>query len=373
MHWRAVKSQAISARLGMLRLLSSVAPMIALLGHPRFALAQVSPSAKAEAVEHYNSGFDAMVRGDRERAYSELTASWKLDPSAETAGLLGQTECNVCASRSAAGYCELYVDAARHLTFALNNIPAAHRADTPVKLNSLLAEVKAQIGRLQIEAPAAAQVFVDGKMVGIAPISGDIFVAPGTHAVEARLNGTQLPSEHIDIEKGSVQRVRIANASPDNADKLILANQPGTASKNALPEAKSKRSIEPRTVTLWTGVGVTLAAAGIGSLFAIKASSANDDAKNARFSLGTQANRTACDAPSPESASACNDLSSALDRRNSHHRAQNISFVVAGVSAVATAILFYAWPTARDGARSALRVAPSLSPSVSGLDIYAVF
>jgi hypothetical protein len=64
----------------------------------------------------------------------------------------------------------------------------------------LLTETKT--GHLSVTVTGGdAHVFVDGQDVGPAPYEGD--VAPGTHAVEARGNGTFASADHVDVARRS--------------------------------------------------------------------------------------------------------------------------------------------------------------------------
>ena len=201
--------------------------VLTLLGGAQTAAAQSAPSSAA--AEHHNQGRAAMARGERELAYAELTQAWDLEPSGDTAGLLGQVERRLCVLRSPTTYCDLYPDAARHLSFALRHLPPTYEADTPAKLKSWLTDVKTQVGTLQIQAPSGAEVWVDGKSLGTAPLTEDVFVAPGTHTVEARSNGVQLTRQHVDIAKGGLQ-------------SIVLSDRPTARAKPARVPAVSSRA-----------------------------------------------------------------------------------------------------------------------------------
>jgi PEGA domain-containing protein len=68
-------------------------------------------------------------------------------------------------------------------------LPAAWipRQATLAKIDELMAIALAKVGTVTIEAPEGADVLLDGRAVGRAPLREPIFVDPGDHAFEVRL------------------------------------------------------------------------------------------------------------------------------------------------------------------------------------------
>jgi len=286
-----------------------------------------------------------MMRGDRDRAYAELTQAWRLQQTSETAGLLGQVERKLCLDRSPTTYCDLYVDAARHLSFALATLPETARADTLAKVKAWLAEVKLQVGTLQLEAPTGAEVSVDGKTVGVAPIKEEVFVVPGTHTVVARANGAQLASEHIDIAKGGVQTVR-----------LLPANSAEVASKGSSPNIDSPVSPKPNgaqrpsLVPAYVLGGVVVVSLGAGFIFRASANSAERTGKD--LASGIPADGCAA---TPRAAN-CDAIRSEAESHDAKTTASNVSFIAAGVSAAAAIgyATYALWPRRESSTTAAM-------------------
>jgi len=360
----AIRPLQITSRASMPRLLSSLALASLLVGRPRAASAE--ESSAWQATLHYNQGHDAMMHGDRERAYAELTQAWRLQQTSETAGLLGQVERKLCLERSPTAYCELYVDAASHLSFARRELPESHPADAPAKLERWLAEVKLQVGTLQLEAPTGAEVLVDGKTVGVAPIKGDVFVAPGTHTVAARANGAQVASEHVDIAKGGVQTVRLL---PQKADTPSPAAIGGSGSAGADAASTDSRSAHhPTLMPAYILGGVAVVSLGAGFLFLASANSAEQSARD----LASDISAGGC-AGTPAAAN-CAAISDKADSHDAKMNASRVAFIGAGVSAAAALgyVAYALWP--RQAKREeTTHVAISLSPTSTAVQISGSF
>jgi serine/threonine-protein kinase len=56
---------------------------------------------------------------------------------------------------------------------------------------------------LQVKAPAGAWLFVDGKEVGMAPLSSPVLVEHGHHVITARVNGQAPLRREVDVTAGS--------------------------------------------------------------------------------------------------------------------------------------------------------------------------
>ncbi|HKO53853.1 MAG TPA: hypothetical protein VJV79_39370, partial [Polyangiaceae bacterium] len=117
----------------------------------------------------------------------------------------------------------------------------------------------------------------------------------------------------------------------------------------------------------WSGVGVTAVALGIGVGFALKGAAADNRAEEAR---GTYPPGTC---PSLDSSSPCNEIDEALSDRESANKIANVSFIVAGVAAVATATMFFVWPRRHNGTAGHVQIVPIATRDTGGLMVNASF
>ncbi|HET7544055.1 MAG TPA: PEGA domain-containing protein [Polyangiaceae bacterium] len=337
--------------------------IVALLCLSSVAMA-APPDADARRAA-YLEGDRALVAKDWAGAETIFKKLWVEGATYDVALSLGQAEFRQ----------NKYRDAAEHLEYAIANYPPREKTDTLERAKKFLSLAAKQVGTLHITVDQkGAQMLIDGEPIGTSPLPGNTYVDAGAHTVEARLADHAPARQEISVTAGASANVElkftgpvlltgIETAGPAPAVGAGLDGQNPTANP---PAETQKRGVEARTVALWSGVGVTAVALGVGVGFAFKASAASDDFKSLDSTLGPND----CSAPA---APACADLQKALDDRNAANRVKNVSFVVAGVAAVATASMFFLWPSRRGGTARELRVLPIATQNTGGLLINGNF
>ena len=68
--------------------------------------------------------------------------------------------------------------------------------------------LKERPASLSFQAPAGAQISVDGRLVGITPLPVPIEVPPGGHVVSVALNGHEAFSTEVDLERGERRSIQ---------------------------------------------------------------------------------------------------------------------------------------------------------------------
>lgn len=267
----------------------------------------------------------------------------------------------------------------RYMAFAVANIPPKEKTRAVEGLRTALNEMKAGVGTLLISVNKDhAEVLADGHVVGSSPLETDTFLDPGPHVLQARLGNAVSAKETVEVEAGktynvallvdpSIKAAPIAAPVATQDDKL---NEPPPVQQTP-PEAShsDSGSVQPRTIALIAGASVTAIAAGVGIVFALKASSHNQDAKNIGGSLGPEE----CSNPMGTSISQCSELETSLNSRDSASRVEAVSFGIAGVAAVTTAVLYFAWPRQRTGSTSQFQVTPLATSRAGGLILTGSF
>jgi hypothetical protein len=112
------------------------------------------------------------------------------------------------------GDCELQIgqvrEAAEHLAYAIREFPLSGKTALRERLQKRFAEAREQVGILKVSADAeGAELVIDGLVVGRSPLSSEVFVDPGVHAVEARLTGYEEARASLEVPKGSSKEVRL--------------------------------------------------------------------------------------------------------------------------------------------------------------------
>lgn len=219
--------------------------------------------------------------------------------------------------------CELklgmFRDAAEHIAFFLST----QKADTPKERRAAAEMVQREAGakittvRLDVDR-SGAEVLVDGKSMGNAPLAVPIFLDQGGHTIEARLDGYTTARRSVDAAAGVSVEIGL---------KLVPV-----ASRDVEPPVLvAKRPIWPAIASgglavlgLAVGAGLTVAANGKGS---------EADALRA-----TLPNRSACYGAGASSMT-CKSLNEALGADSALSKGAVSSYVVGGLFAVAATAL----------------------------------
>jgi hypothetical protein len=120
-------------------------------------------------------------------------------------------------------------DAAEHLAFAVKSWPPTGKADKREVAIERLQLARQEVGTLKIQVDVPrADVLVDGVLVGQAPLADDVFVDPGSHAVEAKRDGYVDAKQAVQAGKGSTQTVTLSlsPAPPPPPPKTVPSAPP---------------------------------------------------------------------------------------------------------------------------------------------------
>lgn len=146
----------------------------------------------AQADELYREANKLVGEGKLKLAIEKYRAALALKPTYDIAGNLGLTE-------MAVGH---YADAAEHFALSLRGYPVNAEAASREGTVKKLAEARAKIGTLRIAAPAGAEITLDGRVLGEAPLGYDVYCEPGEHVLEARLEGHATTSKTVNPKAG---------------------------------------------------------------------------------------------------------------------------------------------------------------------------
>lgn len=209
----------------------------------------------------------AFAKADRYAEAEPLVReAWGLKRSYDIAANLGIVEAALRKWR----------DAAEHLTFALKTFPANGKPEHRKLLEQTLAKAAAEVGALSLKVNVdKAELFIDGKSLGLAPLGEVVFVEPGARVLEAKLSGYVSARKEIRAEKGGALPVAL-ELSPV---KMVPVPQPSSTVGGGDPPPPLVEEGGANRAVLVTG-GVAAGGALIaGVVFAVlstgKASEAN--------------------------------------------------------------------------------------------------
>ncbi len=143
-------------------------------------------------------GTAALEAGEHEDARSSFQAAWKQRKTHDVAANLAQAEIVLGKHR----------DAAEHLAFALRAFPVSGKAAVRKQIEEMLAEEKKQVVTLVVRVDVdKADVSVQGRAAGTAPITEELFADAGTVTVEAGAPGYEPAKQTFEAKKGETRDV----------------------------------------------------------------------------------------------------------------------------------------------------------------------
>ena len=281
-------------------------------------------------------GAELFKHEDYEGARGAFARAYELEPRPATLFNLALSELNAGHPVEAVAHWREYV---------------THPGEPPAKLASVrtkwLPRAEAQTARLDVFAPAGAQVFVDGVAQEPAtpapgapnPSRTSIAIAVGEHEVSAR-QGTVSETQHVTARGGELvelhlQRVPDAPAPPPADERAASADERApSATRPAHPE---------RFAVVVLG-SAALAAAGLGVGFDVAAQSQAGDAQAARNAIaaGSPWTNRECTGASASSR-LCTQLKSAVDANRQDWTLAAIAYASAGVLGLASLTTWMVW------------------------------
>jgi len=185
-------------------LLAALAAAAASAPCPAFADDMPENAARAEAL--FKEASKLYLKKQWKEAEDGFLAAFEMNPTYDVAANLGHTQYRL----------GKYPEAAQHLAFALKAWPLIGDPKPKTLAEERMKELRTLVGALTISVSSnQALIFVDGKPVGKSPLDGEVFVAPGVHQVEARLDGTTPTSQSVSVDKGAARALRLALAVAD--------------------------------------------------------------------------------------------------------------------------------------------------------------
>ncbi|WP_438008005.1 PEGA domain-containing protein [Sorangium sp. So ce321] len=345
---------------------------------PDLAAAQPAAPQEASASADAARRADTLVQkagrlysdGKYEEAEEILLSAWELNPTFDVAYNLGNTEHKLKKHREAAQY----------LSFALRHWPLLKTvAKLKPTAEQRLAESRAQVGAVTVTVGVAgAEVLVDGKAVGRAPVEGEVFVEPGEHRVEARLEGYAPASQTVSVPKGGTAEVRLpmTMAKSDVKEAAPVANgiEGGSAATGAPvaeqprtpSETQRQRPLERSWVPVIALGAASVVGLGVGVGTTVASNSANSEARAQQDAIFTAGG--GCLA-SPSFAGQCAELHRKGERAGRLGDIALGSYIASGVLAAA-AVTYALWPGESAEKATALFVFPE--PRVDGVGFVMV-
>jgi hypothetical protein len=285
-------------------------------------------SVPDRADELFEQGAAAYDAGRLPEAQAKLEQAWALKKTHDIAGNLGVVELKLAK----------YAQAAEHLTWALQHFPPTEADQARQGFEKQLAKARSQIGSLRLHVSVdGAEVAVNGRALGVAPVGDEVFVEAGTVSVTARRDGYVTAVQAVTVQKGETREVSVT----------------------LMPVKPEGRSLAPALVL--GSVGGAALVAGV-ALIGVA------ESKRSQMASLTVTTQHACVAGNPSPQGACATLASAASNADRLGDIGVASMVVAGVAAAGVAT-YLLWPAPRreTGAAPVVRVLPVVGANGGGV------
>jgi hypothetical protein len=285
-----------------------------------------------QARELFVKGVALYDQGQFEKAEAAFLAAWALKKHYQIASNLGACEMKL----------GRYRDAAEHLAFFLREQPPTANQEDRKRTQALFDEARGKVGAvsLTVNVPGAV-VSVDGREIGEAPFSAEVYVDPGTRTFVASHGSYKDAQQVIEARAGGTQTVTLTLAVPK----------------------PPRRNVVPAVVM--GGVGGAAVIAGVGVFIGSRAKvSRGTDLHNMIMAGGL-----GC--PSDPH---CTELASTATSADALQNV-GVGFLIGAGVVGAAAVTYLLWPQ-RSGAGTppvSLRPVPSVSSNGGGMLLQGTF
>lgn len=302
----------------------------------------------------FQEGKDAFRARKWELAFTKLTEAWKLRRSFDVALVLAQAEYKV----------NRFAESAEHFAYYLRFVSAKENQDIIANAREALAAAKLNVATVRLVAPKGAEITVDGRSVGTAPLDDAVFAAPGKRVFEAKL-GDAYVSKAFDLAIATEQELELV--FPPSAPKAVppaspasgLGTPPPTEEPPPAPRSEPPSYAPPAIAAAVGGVALVT-----GVVLLVVAGGKDSDREGIVDKLpGTNrcGNR-------PERPSECDTAQNLANDARTFRAISYASFALALGAGVATYLL---WPT-QDSRKSARHFVPTLATDGAGISLGAM-
>jgi hypothetical protein len=340
-----------------LLLLANVALIsLQLMGRNAFAQSEdtrLPTGTSSQTRTLFRKGLASYNAGQVETARQLFLTAWAIQPSADVAMELAQTEMDL----------GKYVDAAEHLDYALRNFTPSINEKMRSIARQAYTDVLRRVAKLNVTVNQdGAEVLLNSRVVGKTPLPGSLYTEAGSYVVQAR-RGNSSASESLLAEPGKEMPVILA-LQPAGGTASDLRTEQEPHHEPLLTSAATHKSLVP--VIVGGAVTILGLATGLGLRIASDSEANNAQRISSRLGIegctGTNAN-----------ASTCTALRDSLSKSDRERNWSTAGFVVGSAAILSTAVYWF-WPRKQDAAAaSGFHVSGTLSANSGGVAVVGAF
>ncbi len=234
---------------------------------------------------------------------------------------------------------EHFLDAAQHLQ-QYRKHPSAE-PEKLARLDDYMGRVYARVGRLQVDAPVTAVLWLDGARTEWSADS-PVVAPPGEHTVTLTY-GDQRVEQKVTLAPGAADSVSLRAPPPapsaSAAEPALVGRGLRSSDFDVNPATHTNAGSPARTVTVIAGATLAVASGVVGTVFALRGWSATTDAADQKDALGP----ASCTTPSL----ACDRLAKTNADAHKANLTAGIAFLAAGGFGALTLGTLLVWRTPR--------------------------
>lgn len=302
----------------------------------------------------FRKGLASYNAGQVETARQLFLTAWAIQPSADVAMELAQTEMDL----------GKYVDAAEHLDFALRNFTPSINDKMRNIARQAYTDVLRRVAKLNVTVNQdGAEVLINNRLVGKTPLPGSLYAEAGNCVVQAKW-GTSSASKTLLAEPGKELPVILALQPAAGSVSDLTMTQGAPHSEPLLTSAVPQTSLVPVIV----GGAITVLGLATGVGLRIASDSETNNAQKISSGLGVEG----C-AGANVNSSTCTALHDSLRKSDRERNWSTACFVVGSAALLGTAAYWF-WPRKHEAARtSGFRVSGTLSTNSGGVAVVGGF
>jgi hypothetical protein len=266
-----------------------------------------------------------------------FAAAWELDKAYDIAGNLGHVELTNNKPR----------EAAEHLRFCLLSLPGSEPPEQQKRIKARFDEARSQVAALRIHvSERGAEVRIDGRPAGTAPLALEVFADPGKRVVSAELEGYEAVQITVNAEKGGAHEISLELKRIGKAPVVSQGRKGGAGPEKVrptplpvIPSRPDLASSGPNLGLVYTGSALALSALGTGIGLTVVTNRVAEEVADARQTLINDQGPDAC-VPGREPAlrERCLTLEAKAIEANKLETGAIVAFSAAGVSAAGVAL-----------------------------------
>ncbi|MRG96388.1 PEGA domain-containing protein [Polyangium spumosum] len=289
-------------------------------------------------------------KGQYEKARALFEEAFKLDARPQIAANLGNAELEVGKPR----------EAAEHFDYFFREDKTATPAERAA-IEDLQKKALAKIGTLRVTVDVpGAEVFVDGRSVGKAPLASPIYVDPGNYTIEAKAPGHVPASRLTAVAAGAQLPIDF---------KLAAAGETGGPGPIGPPIVPPPTEQGWRKPLMYTSIGLGVLGLGVGIGFTVAAEGKNQEVDDEvlYWQVRTSTANPICPL-GVENDPRCVKLNKLIDERDSLMRFGIVGYALAGVGAAGAIAIALTTPKslkADENKAPTVMVVPTLSGLVA--------